>query len=111
VVARALRQLQGVELKRYWQGYGESLGIVLSCVVSLLGAERIVLNGGVCAARRAFEASMRAAYESHTLHRGKLPAVCFSRLGDRAGLIGAGLAAQNPGSHFGRARENQAGRK
>jgi glucokinase len=104
-VARALRQLKGDELKRYWQSYGQSLGMVLSSVVSLLGTERIVLNGGVCAARQAFEASMRAAYESHLLHRGKLPMICFSRLGDHAGLFGAGLAAQNSDFYFSDVRE------
>jgi hypothetical protein len=40
---------------------------------------------------------MRAAFRRHTLYHGALPKIYFSRLGDRAGLIGAGLAAQQMG--------------
>jgi predicted NBD/HSP70 family sugar kinase len=66
-------------------------------VASLLDPERFVLNGGVCAARPLFEPSMSAAFQRHTIHPGALPKIYFSRLGDRAGLIGAGLAAQQMG--------------
>jgi hypothetical protein len=40
---------------------------------------------------------MSAAFQRHTIHPGALPKIYFSRLGDRAGLIGAGLAAQQMG--------------
>ncbi len=94
VVARMLRSEDGRERRRFWSEYGTNLGIALSCMASLLDPERFVLNGGVCAARRFFESTMLAAYEQHTVHPGRLPKIRFSRLGDRAGLIGAGLAAQ-----------------
>jgi glucokinase len=94
VIATALRRWRGGERHRFWREYGENLGIVLSCVTSLLDPERIVLNGGVCASRTLFESSMRAALQRHTAHQGALPKILFSRLGDAAGLVGAGLAAQ-----------------
>jgi len=98
VVATVLRRWGGREHRRFWRDYGTNLGIVLSCMASLLDPERFVLNGGVCASRPLFEASMLAAFERHTVHPGALPKICFSRLGDRAGLIGAGLAAQQMGN-------------
>jgi predicted NBD/HSP70 family sugar kinase len=94
VVAKVLRRKDGRERRRFWREYGTNLGITLSCMASLLDPERFVLNGGVCASRSLFESTMLAAYERHTVHPGALPKICFSRLGDRAGLIGAGLAAQ-----------------
>jgi glucokinase len=94
VVATALRRRHGAELNRFWREYGESLGIFLSCVASLVDPERIVLNGGVCASRALFETGMHTAFRRHTLYHGSLPKICFSRLRDKAGLIGAGLAAQ-----------------
>jgi glucokinase len=97
VVATALRCWRGRERQRFWREYGANLGIILSCVTSLLDPERFVLNGGVCASRPLFESTMRAAFQRHTLHLGALPKIYFSRLGDRAGLIGAGLAAQQMG--------------
>jgi len=93
VVAEMLRHRDARERRRFWRDYGTHLGIALSCVASLLDPERLVLNGGVCASRPLFETSMRAAFEQHTVHPGALPKIYFSRLGDRAGLIGAGLAA------------------
>ena len=94
VVATVLRCKDGRERRRFWREYGANLGITLSCMASLLDPERFVLNGGACASRRLFETSMLAAYERNTVHPGALPRIYFSRLGDRAGLIGAGLAAQ-----------------
>ena len=91
VVAEVLQGKGARERRSFWLEYGANLGIALSCVVSLLDPERLVLNGGVCAARPLFEARMRAAFENYTVHFGALPKICFSRLGDRAGLIGAGL--------------------
>jgi glucokinase len=97
VVAAALRRCRGRGRQPFWREYGTNLGIILSCVTSLLDPERFVLNGGVCASRPLFESSMRAAFRRHTLYHGALPKIYFSRLGDRAGLIGAGLAAQQMG--------------
>lgn len=97
VVATVLRRWGGRERQRFWREYGANLGIALSCMTSLLDPERFVLNGGVCASRPLFESSMRAAFQRHTVHLGALPKIYFSRLGDRAGLIGAGLAAQQMG--------------
>ena len=94
VVATALRRLRGAEHRRFWCQFGRDLGIVLSCVASLLDPERIVLGGGICASRTLFESSMRTAFDRYTLHTRKLPMVYFSALGDASGLIGAGLAAQ-----------------
>jgi glucokinase len=94
VVATALRRLREGEQRRFWCQYGKDLGIVFSCVASLLDPERIVLGGGICASRTLFESSMRAAFHQHTLHPRKLSIVRFSALGDVSGLIGAGLAAQ-----------------
>ena len=92
VVAEVLQGAGARGRRSFWLEYGTNLGIALSCVVSLLDPERLVLNGGVCAARPLFEARMRAAFENYTVHFGALPKICFSRLGDRAGLMGAGLA-------------------
>ena len=97
VVAMALRRRGGRERRRFWCEYGTNLGIALSCMASLLDPERFVLNGGVCASRHLFESSMLTAFQRHTVHLGALPKICFSRLGDRAGLIGAGLAARQLG--------------
>jgi glucokinase len=97
VVATVLRSRGGRERRRFWREYGTNLGIALSCMTSLLDPERFVLNGGVCASRSLFESSMLAAFQQHTVHPGALPKICFSRLGDRAGLIGAGLAARQLG--------------
>lgn len=96
-VSTALRGLGGSKRIRFWREYGESLGIALACMVSLIDPGQIVLNGGVCASRPFFESSMHSAYQRHTLHWGSLPRVCFSRLGDTAGLVGAGLTAQSMG--------------
>jgi glucokinase len=93
-VATKLRRLSGRSLHKFWKEYGENLGIVLSSVTSLVDVERIVLNGGICKSRALFEASMRKAFEGHTAHLGTLPRVSFSRLGDSAGLAGAGITAQ-----------------
>lgn len=97
VVATVLRGWGGRERRRFWHEYGANLGIILSCMTSLLDPERFVLNGGVCASRPLFESSMLATFQRHTVHLGALPKICFSRLGDRAGLIGAGLAARQMG--------------
>jgi len=94
VVATALRRLREGEHRRFWCQYGKDLGIVLSCVASLLDPEIIVLGGGICASRALFESSMLTAFDQYTLHPRKLPMVYFSALGDVSGLIGAGLAAQ-----------------
>ena len=97
VVAAMLNCGNGRERRRFWTEYGTNLGIALACLASLLDPELFVLNGGVCAARSLFESKMLAAYRRHTVHPGALPKICFSRLGDRAGLIGAGLSAQELG--------------
>ena len=99
VVARMLRSQDRRERRRFWREYGANLGIALCSMASLLDPELFVLNGGVCAARRLFESSMLVAYERNTVHPGALPKIRFSRLGDRAGLIGAGLAAQQMGNN------------
>ena len=98
VVARMLRSQDRRERRRFWHEYGTNLGIALCCMASLLDPERFVLNGGVCASRSLFESSMLASYKRNTVHPGAMPKICFSRLGDRAGLIGAGLAAQQMGN-------------
>lgn len=94
IVETALRRLRGDEYRRFWRQYGKDLGIVLSCVASLLDPERIVLGGGICASRTLFESSMRTAFDQYTLRARKLPTIYFSALGGKSGLIGAGLAAQ-----------------
>jgi len=75
-----------------WQEATDALGDALLIVSALLAPSRIVLGGGLAGAGEALLAPVRSRLEGAASLQAA-PAVVAARLGSRAGVIGAALAA------------------
>lgn len=74
---------------------GERLGRALGNVVQLLDPEVIVVNGGISNAGKILLGPIRESLKSYTMPlRGRRLRVVRSRLGDRAGILGAAALAE-----------------
>jgi glucokinase-like ROK family protein len=80
--------------KRILTNVGDHLGLGLSYLINILDPEVIVLGGGVMEASEFIVEPARAAIARHTLKSSSVR-IIKSELGERAGLIGAVLAAMD----------------
>ena len=76
------------------EGMADRLGAAIGAAVNLIDPEIVVVGGGVAQAGEALMAPLRAAVNRYTLatHRQGL-SVVVAALGERAGVVGAGLMA------------------
>ena len=74
--------------------FGDRLGLAIATAVNLLNPDVVVIGGGVAEAGEALFDRVRAAVARYALesHRRRLTIVP-ARLGERSGVVGAGLAA------------------
>lgn len=79
---------------KFWQEYGQDLGVGLSTLIYVLTPEAIVIGGGVSASAKFFLPSTIAEVERRVMptSRAKLE-ILTSKLGNSAGMLGAAKLA------------------
>lgn len=81
---------------KFWNEVGEKLGVGLSGVINLLNLDAIVIGGGVSDAGKALFNSIRQTINKRAMSvQAKRVKIFKARLGNDAGLIGAGCLVKN----------------
>lgn len=90
-ISKAARQGDGLA-KEIWEETGRYIGLVLSGVVNLLNPEMVVIGGGVAqAGKLLFEPIRRTVKERAMSIPARKVKIVPAKLGEDAGLIGAGM--------------------
>ncbi|PIQ82250.1 MAG: hypothetical protein COV76_04715 [Candidatus Omnitrophica bacterium CG11_big_fil_rev_8_21_14_0_20_64_10] len=84
--------------RQVWAGAGERVGWALAGVVNLLDPERIVVGGGIAKAGRWILEPMRRTVRQRAIRSLRDVKILPAKLGESAGLIGAGLLARGVGA-------------
>lgn len=81
-----------------WERATEALAEALACVTTLFAPEVVVLGGGLAEAGRLLLDPVKGGLDARLTFQ-RVPAVVRAELGDRAGCLGAGLAAWHAAGH------------